>query len=147
LVQDGADNQVVGMRFKYLKIPQGAVITAAYLEFQVDEVNSGVLDLTMAAQASANAATFTSDNGDISNRMMTGSGVVWNNEADWVNIGSTQKSPDIRLIIQEVVNLGEWISGNALAIIMTGSSAGTRVAASFEGSVSGAPRLIIEYRY
>ncbi|MCF6325332.1 MAG: chitobiase/beta-hexosaminidase C-terminal domain-containing protein, partial [Gammaproteobacteria bacterium] len=147
LVQDGADNQVVGMRFKYLKIPQGAVITAAYLEFQVDEASSGVLDLTMAAQASANAATFTSDNGDISNRMMTGNGVVWNNEADWVNIGSTQKSPDIRLIIQEVVNLGEWISGNALAIIMMGSSAGTRVAESFEGSVSGAPRLIIEYRY
>jgi len=147
LVQDDVDNQVVGMRFNYLKIPQGAVITAAYLEFQVDEASSGVLDLTISAQASANAPTFTSGSGDISNRTMTGTSVVWNNEADWVSLGSTQKSPDIRLIIQEVVNLGEWRSGNAIAIIINGSSAGTRVAESFEGSVTGAPRLIIEHRH
>jgi hypothetical protein len=44
-------------------------------------------------------------------------------------------------VIQEIVNRSGWASGNALALIVTGT--GERVAESYDGSA--APELHIEY--
>ena len=46
-------------------------------------------------------------------------------------------------MIQEIVHRAGWASGNALAILITGS--GHRTAYSFDGSASDAPLLHIEY--
>ena len=43
----GADLQEVGLRFQNVSIPQGATITAAYLEFETDETNSNSTSLTI----------------------------------------------------------------------------------------------------
>ena len=37
LVFDKGGNQTVGMRFRGINVPQGATITKAYIQFQVDE--------------------------------------------------------------------------------------------------------------
>jgi len=147
LVLDGENSQTVGMRFNHVRVPQGAVISSAYLEFHVDEVNTGSIDLIIAAQASANAPTFTTSSGNISSRIKTNESVNWNSEVDWLDVGSLQQSPDISLVVQEVVNQWSWTSGNALVVIITGSSSGKRVAESFDGSELDAPRLVIEYHF
>jgi hypothetical protein len=46
-------------------------------------------------------------------------------------------------VIQEIVDRPGWSSGNALAILITGS--GKRVAESFDGDASGAPLLHLRY--
>jgi hypothetical protein len=46
-------------------------------------------------------------------------------------------------VIQEIVDRSGWSSGNALAIIITGS--GKRVADSFDGDANGAPLLHLRY--
>jgi hypothetical protein len=46
-------------------------------------------------------------------------------------------------VVQEIVNRQGWASGNALALILTGS--GARVAEAFEGGAARAPVLHIEY--
>ena len=48
-------------------------------------------------------------------------------------------------MIQEIVSRGQWASGNALAVIITGS--GHRTAESYNGSPSQSPLLHVEYLF
>ena len=45
-----------GLRFKRLDIPQGAVITRAYIQFKTDEVSNGTASLVIPGQDSDTAA-------------------------------------------------------------------------------------------
>ncbi len=144
LVYDGS-YQTVGMRFNNIDIPQGSTITAAYIQFQVDEVKSTVTTLTIQGEKSANAAEFAKENLNISSRPLTEAQVNWNPDS-WLVVGeagSIQKTPDISTLILEVTSQGDWISGNSLAIIITGT--GERVAESYDGDSEGAPLLYVEY--
>jgi hypothetical protein len=130
LVYNGSSgNQIVGVRFTNVGIPQGANITNAYVEFTVDETSTGSCSLTIKAQDTDNAGAFTSATGDVSNRTTTQASVAWSPVA-WDTIHSTQQTPDLTSVIQEVVDRQGWQNGNALAIIITGS--GTRTAESYE---------------
>ncbi len=138
-------NQTVGMRFNGVAIPADATIADAYIQFQVDETTSPPdTSLTIEGQAVDNAPTFTSSNGDISTRARTTS-VSWS-PPPWPSIGAAgldQRTPNIASIIQEIVNLSGWSSGNSLVIIITGT--GERVAESYNGDSSGAPLLHVEF--
>ncbi len=59
LVTDGSNLQIVGLRFNGLNIPHGAIVTNAYIEFQVDEVQSEQTSLNIFAQAADSATGFT----------------------------------------------------------------------------------------
>jgi|GEM_PF-4025529 len=144
LVYDGSD-QTVGMRFNGATIPQGAAIINAYIQFQVDETNSGATSLTIQGQDIGNAPTFSSSSGNISSRAWTATSVSWD-PVPWTRTGEAgpdQQTPDIALVIQEIVNRSDWWSGNSLVIIITGT--GERTAESYNGSSSGAPLLHVEY--
>ena len=54
-----------------------------------------------------------------------------------------QRTPNLAAVLQEVVGSQDWVSGNALALLVTGD--GTRVAESFDGGAAKAPVLHIEY--
>jgi hypothetical protein len=138
-------DQEVGIRFNGVDIPQGATITNAYVQFQVDETSSEETLLTIVGQVVDNAATFSSATGDISSRPRTTSSVSWS-PAAWATVGEAgldQQTPDISSVIQEIVIRPGWPSGNSLVILITGS--GQRTAESFNGSQAGAPLLHIEY--
>ena len=77
LVDDGSRRQTVGMRFKGIGIPPGASILKAYLQFQVDEKNSGSVLLEIRGQNDDNATTFTSADGNISSRPTTAAWMSW----------------------------------------------------------------------
>jgi hypothetical protein len=55
------------------------------------------------------------------------------------------RSPDLSSIVQEIVNRPGWASGNAVALIISGS--GKRVTKSYEGQSGSAPLLHVEYNY
>jgi len=57
--------------------------------------------------------------------------------------GPEQRTPNLAAVIQEIVNRPGWASGNALAIIVTGT--GRRVAESYNGVPAAAPLLHVEY--
>ena len=128
-----------------LSIPQGANITNAYIQFQVDEPFSGTTDLMIEGHATNNAPTFTSANANISNRNRTNAVVGWT-PVPWTTVGEAgtdQQTPDIATVIQEIVNRPQWLSGNSLAVILSGS--GRRTAESFNGDPNGAALLHIDY--
>ena len=145
LVDDGSRRQTVGMRFNGIDIPQGATILNAYVQFQVDETNSGSVLVEIRGQNDDNATTFTSSDGNITSRPTTATSVSWA-PVPWTSVGaagSGQRTPDLKDIIQEIVNRTGWAANNSLVIIITGS--GERTAESYNGTSSAAPLLHIEY--
>ncbi|MDX1408542.1 MAG: Ig-like domain-containing protein, partial [Saprospiraceae bacterium] len=140
------EDQTVGLRFNGITIPQGSSITKAYVQFQVDETKS--VDptlLNIQGQAADNALTFDNVDGNISSRPTTAASVSWT-PPTWNTVGEAgadQQTPDIKSVIQEIVDRPGWTSGNSLAIIITGT--GQRAAESYNGDQAGAPLLHVEY--
>ncbi len=144
LVTDGSA-QTVGLRFTNLGIPTGSTITSAYLQFAVDEVTSGTIALAIRAQAADNAATFGTASRSLSSRARTAASVAWS-PAAWPTSGAAtaaQRTPGLEAVIAEVVGRSGWGSGNALALVITGT--GKRTADAFDGDAARAPLLHVEY--
>jgi len=142
-------NQLVGMRFNDITIPQGAVITSAYVQFQVDEVDvpgdnrPGTKFLR--GEAVDNAVAFTDAAFDISSRPTTSAEASWD-WPEWLTEdeeGPDQQTSDIAAVIQELVDQQGWSAGNSLVLIITGS--GENAAESFDGEADAAPLLHIEF--
>jgi hypothetical protein len=145
LTTDGANQQVVGLRFAGLQVPQGTTVTRAYLQFRTDEVSTGAAALTVKAEASDNAATYTNTSGNVTARATTSAGVAWT-PPDWLVVGESgapQRTPDLSSVIQAVVSRPGWAKGNALALQVSGT--GKRTAEAFEGGASTAPLLHVEF--
>lgn len=138
----GRGVQTVGFRFASVDIPQGATITNASVTFEVDETSSESTNLQIAAERSANAATFTSNARNLSSRSKTNATVAWSPGA-WRQVSDKEVTPDLSSVVQEITNRLDWRQGNALAFIVTGT--GKRVAESYDGERSNAPRLRISY--
>ena len=143
LVNDGND-QVVGIRFPNLAIWSGATITAAWIQFTADESQNEATILDIQAQAIANAPAFTTSSRNVSTRTRTSNKVTWAPD-DWSSgqAGTAQRTPDLKSVIQQVVNLTGWAPGNAIAFVITGT--GHRTAEASQGSTSIWPLLHVEY--
>ncbi|NOZ91490.1 MAG: hypothetical protein GXO60_09425 [Epsilonproteobacteria bacterium] len=146
LFRDGLKEQIVGLRFKNIKIPKDATIINAYLQFTSDEINIENTNIIIDGELNANPKKFKGQKGDISNREKTATSISWNSVPAWTNNrerGDKQKSCDISSIVQEIIEQDKWHKGNAMAFILSGD--GKRVAKSFNGSKSLSPTLFIEY--
>lgn len=147
ITRDGTAQQLIGVRFNYLNIPQGATITNAYLEFTPktggDAINSGNPTITIRAQNADDAATFTTTANNISGRATTTASTSWT-PPNWT-LGTPDQTPNISNVLQEVVNRAGWTSGNSMALILSGSASNTfRRTWSRDGDVN-APRLVVQY--
>jgi len=101
--------------------------------------------LIITGEDTDHAVTFASVNGNISSRPSTAAAVPWS-PAPWTTLGEAgldQQTADIASVIQKIVDRAGWSSGNALAILVTGT--GERVAESYNGDQAGAPLLHVEY--
>ncbi len=138
-------DQTIGLRFNGLDIPQGAVITNAYVQFQVDEVDTGAATLQIHGEDTDNALEFSRSKFNVSSRQATTATVAWS-PPEWLTVGAAgadQQSADISSIIQEIVSRAGWTANNSIALIITGS--GARAAEAFDGNASAAPLLPIEH--
>ncbi len=139
-------NQTVGMRFTELDIPNGASIASAYIQFTADEASNEPTSLLIKGEVVDNATPFNYDESfNVSHRSTTNASVSWSPEA-WENpgaAGANERTPDIKTILQEIINRPGWKDGNDIVIIITGS--GERTAEACDGSIAKAPRLHVDY--
>jgi len=144
----GQNNQTVGIRFNDISLPQGVTILNAYIQFTTDELGSEATNLAIRGEKNDNSAIFTIDNFNISSRAVTTSMVHWNNVPEWNSVGASgvdQQTPNLREIVQEIIDVPNWQPFNSMSFFITGS--GKRTAESFNGSQSDAPRLVINYTF
>ncbi len=109
--------QIIGMRFTGLAIPQGATIDSAYIEFEIDETDSGTTNLVISGEEIDDAGTFAAGANDISNRTATTASVNWS-PGPWNTVNELHQTTDISTIIKEIIDRPGWVSGNDLVIII-----------------------------
>jgi hypothetical protein len=135
----------IGLRFLAVTIPVGATIDTAYLILKAADNDSGPFDSDFWGEDGSTPGTFTTDNSNISGRTPTTATVAWDSPASWTS-GTWYNSPEIKTIVQELVDSYDYSSGLAMAIINKyDSGSGERLAASYDSSASDAPKLHIEY--
>ena len=144
-----ASNQLIGLRFNGIDIPQGANITSAYVQFHVDETSvpddnrPGTKFLR--GEAVDNAAPFLDVDNNMSSRPTTSAEASWD-WPEWLTTheeGPDQRTSDISAVIKEIVDRPGWSAGNSLVLIINGT--GENTAEAFEGEPAAAPLLHIEF--
>jgi PKD repeat protein len=147
LVTDPYDDslQIIGLRFADITIPKGARITEAYIEFETDETGSSQTALVIGAEQAANAPTFTTEKNNISNRNLVSSSVNWIDIPSWDTVNMKHQTPDLSTVLQEVIDQNEWVEGNAVVFVITGTE-GCRTAESYNGERAAAPVLQVVYQ-
>jgi hypothetical protein len=146
MTQDKQRQQTIGLRFDRLKLPAGAKITTAWIQFEVDEVGVRETALRIQGELTAYSKKFTSRRFDLTSRASTKRRVIWN-PAPWRKKsahGVEQRTPDLAAVVQEIIDQTHWQSENAMTFIISGT--GKRVAESFDGEPGAAPLLHLEYQ-
>ena len=125
---EGAPDQqnilTAGMRFQNIQIPQGATIDSAWcvLNSHEGKTPEEVARLTIYGDATDDAQTFTED-ALITDRPSTDASLLWVVDTEWL-LWEFYRTPDIKEIIQEIVNRDGWEMGNSLALIFRGENQG-----------------------
>lgn len=151
-VFDGGSQQIVGLRFQNVQVPPGATINSAYIQFAVDEVDTGTANVVIQGEASSNPATFAAVAGDISSRTTTttASAVNWSIPV-WNTVGAAgvdQRTPEIGGIVAEIIALPGWATGNPMSFLFEagagcGSSACQRTAEAHNNAARAV--LVVDY--
>jgi type IV pilus assembly protein PilY1 len=149
LVADGSTVQTIGLRFQNVAIPNGATVTSAELEFEIDAVSgagwTNALNLTLWGEATDDANTFTSTASNISGRSKTSASVAWNSVAA-PSVDQKLTSPSITSLVQEIVDRPGWVSGNDMAFVVMGTSSTVRrEVEAWDGESAAAPLLRVNY--
>lgn len=136
-----------GIRYADVEIPQGSVVCSAKLSFRPSISGSvGTVLVRWYVEDEADALTWSTDNW--TSRNLTSSSVLWD-LGSWTS-GVYEDTPDLTLPVQEVINRGDWSSGNAMMFLYEdGGTAGgldrLRSATSRDASTTLCAILTIEY--
>ncbi len=134
-----------GFRFQNVPVPHGALIVSAALEVYCWGFEANDIALQYAGEAADDASPFTSMKYDLSSREKTFA-TITEQPAAWTK-DAFNMSPDLKAIVQEIVNRPSWFSGNAVNLYALdhGSAANRRVTL-FDETPENAARLRITYK-
>lgn len=141
-------------RFQTVAVPQGATITSAYLKITAGETNAvTTVNSKIRAEDVDDAATF-STQADFESRFpsqVTTAIVNWVSISNWV-YNTEYTSPDIKIVIQEVVDRSNWASNNNMVVFWddydnrsSQVANAARRGYSYDGNSAKAAKLIISY--
>ena len=145
----GSVTRNVGLRFTGVNIPQGSEITSAKITFLAphflyDDQNCN--NRIIGVDEDNTAEFVASPENSARTRTHTTAYVNWGNVDEIED--STFDTPDLKTIVQEIVDRGGWSSGNAMAFYLydNGSSSGNYIQAEEYSSGSTKSALLtIEY--
>jgi len=141
---EGSGNRLMGIRFNDIRLYSDSLIRDAYIEFASTEPAKEPTQLTISAEDSGNARSFSKANQDLSSRMVTQSTINWEPEP-WTSnpaSGNTYRTPNLASLIQAVTQRGDWKPGNSIAFLFSGK--GKRTASAYSKNAGNQARLIID---
>lgn len=134
--------QTIGWRFKNITIPLGSYIKEAMIKWTSRDTSSSSAQWILRSELTPDASSFTTTKYNITLRPRSNQVVQWA-PSNWTNTNQEYNSPDIRHVVQNVVDQTAWKTGNDLVLIMKGS--GLRESWSYDGDPLKAAELIITY--
>ncbi len=143
------NNNTVGLRFDRIPIKKGSTILEASLELTSTSTDATNSSWTIKAEKIANSYGIPESNNVLSGMTKTTASVNWNSSTspalnNWDTTGE-YTSPDIKSVIQEIVNQSGWQANNAFTLLINGS--GNRTTYAWDGSSGGAAKLHIKVRH
>lgn len=144
-------NRWVAVLLPSVAIPQGAPVTEAHLTLKATGIATAIPGpLTIQAQAVDNAVVTTSRTtiDSWANTQATTASVSWTPSA-WVT-STLYDTPDLKTVIQEIVNRAGWVSGNSIMLFIKTTRAAftTAKAISFrawDNTPADAAKLSVTY--
>lgn len=140
--------EVVGLRFESLSVPNGATIEEAYLQIYSNTANTDQCRVEIYADNRGTLAAFSGALDELSNNLAnngTDASVEW----DIPSFSATRTafdSPDLSAIIQEIVD-GSWNEDDHMVFYLsTMGDPGERRIRSFDNDPAAAPVLFVQYR-
>jgi hypothetical protein len=134
-----------GFHFKDVAVPQGAVILSANLNLHCRGFCDNDISIVYRGEAADDASPFTNEGHDLSSRLVTSISTEERPDS-WIT-GSFNASPDLKDIIQEIVDRDGWQSGSSLNLfIFNNGSNAYRSAGVFEQDKENAASLHIRFK-
>ena len=153
LAYTGATVNTTGLRFNNLRIPQGATITSATIQFTTQTVTTAnTVNVTVRGENVDNATTFTTAASNLTSRTTTSASVNWSAIAGWGTAGqagANQLTPNLSSVLQEIVNRGGWVNGNSANFIISNNAStasATRSAQAFDTNSANTALLSVTYQ-
>lgn len=134
------------LRFNNVALPQGATITNAYLEVYSSQSQWQNMAFSIRGDNVGNSAAFSTSSLP-SARVLTSAVVNHSSNISW-NANTWYQLNNISSVVQEIVNRGDWTSGNSMSLILqgTGGNWARKFIRSYNGNAAQAPKLIITYQ-
>ena len=146
------DQHVIGLIFRSVLIPAGATITNAYIQFTCDDNDSdeGPLSIDIwGIKEASTSAPFLQDLFNCSSRPSTTTTVNWQAPVWEIKNerGPLEATPDLKEIVQEIIDLSGWIPGNTLGFKLANEETEKihREAEAFDEGKGGQPELVVTY--
>ncbi len=149
-----ADVITTGLRFTSVDIPKDANITGATLDFMESWGGNYSTYVDNRIYASDESSCSLGSGNLPSSKTKTSAYQDWDSNGSqgssgqWYQANATVPPPDITNVIQEIVNRGDWTSGNDLCILIEDDGSSTDwwfEPRSYESGSSNAAKLDIEY--
>ncbi|UCE90797.1 MAG: hypothetical protein JSV90_05015 [Methanobacteriota archaeon] len=144
---DASARYNVGTRWPSLAVPKGATIDSAtywcWCLYTVGEYDD--IDVVIYAEDVDDADDFATTQ-DVTSRTRTSASVAW--QETGVTPTAFNDSPDIKTVIQEVIDRAGWVENNDMVLLVIGGTTYNRIfpSRSYEtGDGSSAPKLDIDY--
>ena len=147
------ESQMVALRFQDVKIPQGAKIYNAKIDFKASGNADKKITYRIKVERAVDSQAFSTTAKDLSSRAKTSS-VNWklsNNAADEWTDGERYQTSNFASLLQEIVNqpgADGWCGGNAVTVFLESVNISNRRITAFEGvstSIDEAPTLKIDF--
>ena len=130
-----------GVRFQSVNIAQGTTIISAFIDFTHKLRRTKRTNAVISGLDISNTSTFSTSSRDLSSRQTTSATVAW----DGIPGGKKNKkfsTPDLKDIVQEIVDRSDWSSGNAMGFKIF-TSKGQRLPYARNASSTRQPKLRI----
>jgi hypothetical protein len=139
--------QTAGFRFEGVRIPAGATVTQASIQFSSDRADSEATSLSVSAELAPDSAPFAGTEFEFLGRSKSNASAQWS-VPSWTvtgQRGAGQRTPDLSQVLQEVIDSPGWQAGNAASFLMN-SGTGARAAKAFENGAFDGAVLLLDYQ-
>ena len=131
-----------GLRFRDVRVPQGVTVLSSFVRVRPALLGLDPAQWTVFGDLSDPHQPFTGELGGLSSRPRTESSAIWDVFA-WTGLGFQVGSPDLSIVMEEVLQRPEWDPGGSIGLLVSGT--GQRAAHSFDGAAASGAELWVAF--